>query len=318
MKTKPNKNTITTTAIVLLLLLATATVFTLSRRDITIKEAQIRLFDGQKALKDVEYQVALGPRIPDSQAHTQTVTWIETELEQAGWQTEIQNTEEMGYPIRNIIGRWGEDNTEGPWIIIGAHYDSRLVANRDPNPEKRNQAVPGANDGASGVAVLLELARILPAHLQSQNVELANGKIWLVFFDAEDNGSTPGRDWILGSRAFVNLLTDTPDAVVIIDMIGDADLNIYMEKNSNPELSEEIWSQAAALGYSEQFIDQPKFRILDDHLPFIEAGIKAVDLIDFDYPYWHTTEDTADKVSAKSLSIVGDTLLAWLLTQFAR
>jgi Zn-dependent M28 family amino/carboxypeptidase len=95
-------------------------------------------------------------------------------------------------------------------------------------------------------------------------------------------------------------------------MIGDADLNIYLEKNSNPELSAEIWAQAAALGYDEYFINEEKFSMLDDHTPFLENGIPAVDIIDFDYPYWHTTEDTANKVSVESLQIVGDTMLAWL------
>jgi Zn-dependent M28 family amino/carboxypeptidase len=167
--------------------------------------------------------------------------------------------------------------------------------------------VPGANDGASGVAVLLELARSLPKTL--------HGQIWLVMIDNEDNGDIPGWDWLLGSQAFVNQLKGKPDAAVIIDMIGDADLNIYMEKNSNRQLNIQIWNQAASLGYGQQFIDSYKYQMIDDHVPFLNAGIPAVDIIDFDYPYWHTTQDTVDKVSAKSLQAVGDTLRGWLLTQ---
>jgi Zn-dependent M28 family amino/carboxypeptidase len=194
-----------------------------------------------------------------------------------------------------------------------------MLADNDPDPNNHSVPVPGANDGASGVAVLLELARTLPSHLE--NTAGANltsqegtgpGQIWLVFFDAEDNGNIPGWDWILGSRAFVAGLEETPDAAVIVDMIGDADLNIYQELNSDPGLTEEIWSQAQALGYSDRIIPEPKYRMIDDHTPFIEAGIPAVDLIDFDYPYWHTIADTPDKVSAESLQIVGDTLIAWL------
>jgi Zn-dependent M28 family amino/carboxypeptidase len=103
-----------------------------------------------------------------------------------------------------------------------------------------------------------------------------------------------------------------PQAVVIVDMIGDADLNIYMEKNSNSTLRTEIWDTAAGLGYQENFIPEEKYSMLDDHTPFLEAGIPAVDLIDFDYPFWHTTQDTPDKVSAHSLKVVGETLWTWV------
>jgi Zn-dependent M28 family amino/carboxypeptidase len=106
-----------------------------------------------------------------------------------------------------------------------------------------------------------------------------------------------------------------PDAVVILDMLGDADLNIHFERSSDAVISEAIWQQAADLGYGDVFIPTPKYNILDDHLPFLRAGIPAVDIIDFDYPYWHTTADTPDKVSADSLKAVGDTIRAWLLSK---
>ena len=99
-----------------------------------------------------------------------------------------------------------------------------------------------------------------------------------------------------------------------MDMIGDADLNIYMEKNSDPELTRQIWETAKMMGYEDAFIPETKFRVTDDHIPFLNAGIPAVDLIDLDYPYWHTISDTPDKVSAESLEIVGNTLLHWILT----
>jgi Zn-dependent M28 family amino/carboxypeptidase len=135
----------------------------------------------------------------------------------------------------------------------------------------------------------------------------------LVFFDGEDNGHIPGWDWILGSRGFVSTLEDKPDEVVIVDMIGDSDLNIYWEKNSDPNLSMQIWDIAARLGYANQFIPSEKHKILDDHLPFLEVGIPSIDIIDFDYPHWHTTGDTVDKISAESLTVVGETLRQWLL-----
>lgn len=258
-------------------------------------------FDGERALKLVEYQVALGPRLPGSQAHNQVVSWIAHEVSKYGWTAEITDSEEMGHPIRNIVARRGEGKR---WVILGAHYDSRLLADRDPDPAKRLQPVPGANDGGSGVAVLLELARTLPIDDQFT--------VWLVFFDAEDNGQIPGWDWILGSRAFVRQLTGKPDAVVVVDMIGGFDQKIYIEGNSDPSLTAEIWSVAGQRGFGNRFIPIPKHNILDDHTPFLEAGIPAVDIIDIDYAYYHTTADTADKVSAQSLYAVGDTLLTWL------
>jgi Zn-dependent M28 family amino/carboxypeptidase len=264
-------------------------------------QPQSQKFDGQRAFADLEKQVSFGPRIPGSEAHSQTVDYIREVLEENNWQAEVQETTMMNQPVRNVVGKRGEGT---PWIILGAHYDSRLKADRDPDPQKGEQPVPGANDGASGVAVLLELARVIPKNL--------SGQVWLVFFDVEDNGRIPGWDWILGSRAFVRDLEGKPDAAVIVDMIGDADLTIYEELNSDPDLRREIWDVAASLGYSKEFIAQPKHSILDDHTPFLEAGIPAVDIIDIEYPYYHTTQDTPDKVSAASLQTVGDTVLEFL------
>ena len=174
------------------------------------------------------------------------------------------------------------------------------------SPGEESAACTGTNDGASGVAVLLELARTLPED---------TSPIWLVFFDAEDNGNIEGWDWILGSREFVKNNIIQPRAVVIVDMIGDADLNIYKERNSNAELMDQIWNTAKSLGYEDKFIPEYKHSMLDDHTPFVEAGLPAIDIIDFDYPYWHTMQDTTDKVSAESLEIVGNTLWTWVAQQ---
>ncbi|GAB4535707.1 MAG: M28 family peptidase [Anaerolineales bacterium] len=257
------------------------------------------VFDGERAYQDVRYQVALGARTPGSTAHAQTRAWIVHTLQENHWQAESQPAQMMGHDLYNLVGKRGHGR---PWVIIGAHYDSRMLADQTPSSD---QPVPGANDGASGVAVLLELARTLPADLP--------GEVWLVFFDGEDNGDLPGWDWILGSRAFAQSLSTAPDAVVIVDMIGDSDLNVYLEGDSDPQLARQIWDTAAALGYQQFIIPRLKYTMLDDHLPFRQIGAPAVDLIDFDYPYWHTTADTADKVSPHSLQVIGDTLTHWLL-----
>jgi glutaminyl-peptide cyclotransferase len=263
---------------------------------------QDRSFNGQRAYEDILAQVAFSPRIPDSPAHANNIIYIQDQLRKAGWKSEIQDTAWKGFSIQNIIA---SRTDKKPEIILGAHYDSRIIADQDTGTGK-NSPVPGANDGASGVAVLLELARTLaPEKLPIQ----------IVFFDAEDNGGINGREWIMGSSAFVAQMSYLPRAVVIIDMVGDADLNIFIERNSSSDIVAEIWGQAAKLGFSDQFIQTQKYSMMDDHTPFLEAGIMAVDIIDFDYPFWHTSADTPDKVSPESLQIVGETLLEWITSQ---
>jgi Zn-dependent M28 family amino/carboxypeptidase len=261
------------------------------------------IFDGERAFEDLAYQVSLGPRYPGSQAHQQTMNWIIDSLEREGWRVEIQSTVQSRITIKNIIAY---RDSQGPWIILGAHYDTRMIADNDSDTNKRTLPILGANDGASGVAILLELARVLERDMALN--------VWLVFFDAEDTGNIDGLDWAMGSRAFVEQLAGIPDAVVIVDMVGDTDLNIHIERSSTVELAYEIWEVAKDLGHQEFFFDA-KYNILDDHTAFLVAGIPAVDIIDFDYQFWHTTEDTLDKVSPRSLQVVGDTLLAWLTTK---
>jgi hypothetical protein len=258
-------------------------------------------FDGRRALRDVEAQMKLGPRTMGSEAHAKAVDWMIAGLKSAGWDVEVQEADHNGTKIRNVSARRGR---AGAWVILGAHYDCRFRADQDPDPAKRSLPVPGANDGASGVAVLMELARILPRDLDK--------RVELVMLDAEDNGEIPGWEWCLGSEIYASRLAAKPDAVVILDMIGDADLNIYRERVSDQGLTSEIFRTAARLKVP-QFIDLLKYEMDDDHIPFLRRGIRAADLIDFDYPYWHTTADTLDKVSAASLQAVGDVILAWLL-----
>ena len=266
---------------------------------IVFKDGSLTKFNGQRAYKDLLTQVSFGPRTPGSIAHARTIKYIQDELEMAGWKSSLQETNWDGFSVRNIIAF---RSNASPLLIIGAHYDSRLIADRDPGNGQDNPVL-GANDGASGVAVLLELARVLPVDSIST---------WLVFFDAEDNGGLDNREWVMGSQAFVNELIIQPISVVIVDMVGDADLNIYIEHNSDPVLVSEIWAQAEIIGYGKYFINTPKYDLIDDHTPFLDAGIPAVDIIDFDYPYWHTSADTVDKTSARSLRVVGETLLTWI------
>lgn len=264
------------------------------------------VFNAERAYQDIVYQVKLGPRTPGTIPHARTIDYITQQLIDAGWEVQLQNVTINGKSVKNIIASRDnfQENDKTEWIILGTHYDTRLNADRDPDDARKLQPVPGANDGASGVSILLELARVLPVQM-GKNISLA-------FFDAEDNGRIQGWDWIMGSRAYVNSLKMYPNAVVVVDMVGDEDLDIFIEKNSDDNLVKSIWNTAASLGYIQNFIPVPKHSILDDHTPFLEKQIPALLIIDLDYEFWHTSQDTIDKVSADSLQVVGDVIYTWL------
>jgi Zn-dependent M28 family amino/carboxypeptidase len=258
-------------------------------------------FDGERAYADVVLQMDIGPRITGTPGGMAAGDLIARQLEAAGWRAEFQPFEYLDTNARNVIGKSNEG--AGPIIIVGAHYDTRRRADQDP---ANNLApVPGANDGASGVAVLLELARSLDR-------EKVPHEVWLAFFDAEDNGRLDGWDWIIGSQHMADNLPVDPAAMILVDMVGDSDQQFYLEGNSDPALQAKLWTTAASLGYGPQFVPVVRYTMIDDHIPFRNRGIPAADIIDFDYPYWHTTADTADKVSALSLERVGRTLEAYL------
>jgi glutaminyl-peptide cyclotransferase len=258
------------------------------------------IFNGDRAFHDIQVQVGLGPRIPNSEAHKNVIRYMQTELKNSNWNITLLEQSFNGHTAYNLLAT---RNLLNPELYLAAHYDSRIYADEDPDPAKHTTPVPGANDGASGVAVLLEIARSLP----TDSIPTA-----LLFIDIEDNGHIQGWDWIQGSRAFANQMTTKPKALILLDMIGDSDLNIYKERNSDAEITNQIWETAKNLGYESSFIQSYKYQVLDDHIPFIEKGIRSVDIIDLDYQYWHTTQDTPDKVSAVSLHKVGTTLLTWI------
>ena len=254
-------------------------------------------FDGAAAMRFALAQCDIGPRPPGTPEDVKTGDYIIQNLPKS-WAVEEQKFVYAGVPIRNIIARRGQ----GPLVIIGAHYDTRPRADNDLlNPTGH---ILGADDGASGVAVLLEMARVLPENLNQQ--------VWLAFFDAEDSGEINNWPWSVGANYLAASLTTKPRAVVVLDMIGDQDQQIYYEANSDPDIEKAIFADAAALGYQANFIPREKYDMTDDHTPFLARGYPAVDLIDFDYPYWHTMQDTCDKLSADSLERVGRTMQRWL------
>jgi Zn-dependent M28 family amino/carboxypeptidase len=258
-------------------------------------------FSGNRAYAHVLAQVAIGPRPVGTEAGWEAGEQIIAELKKLEWQVHTQEFVFRGVKGRNVIATSGS----GPVVILGAHYDTRPVADRDADPEKQHLPILGANDGASGVAVLLELARVL-------DVGATRRQVWLAFFDAEDRGGIENWPYSVGANLMVQQLNVDPEAVVIVDMVGDIEQGIFYERYSDRALSQEIWKVADVLGYGNTMIAEVRHRVGDDHIPFLSAGIPAIDIIDFDYAYWHTSEDTADKVSPKSLETVGRTLVSWL------
>jgi hypothetical protein len=264
-------------------------------------------FDGERAFGYLEDQMALGPRWPGSEGHRAVRTLISGQLQAAGWSVAAQDFSYQGLDGQNLIARANEG--KDAVIILGAHYDTRRIADQTVGAVESREPVPGAVDGASGVAVLLELANAI-------DLDQVPLEIWLAFFDMEDQGynGMEGWSWIVGSSYMAEHLEIAPAAMILVDMVGDADQQLYYEGNSDPELRAELWHVAAELGYGDVFIPEVKYTMIDDHYPFAQKGIPAVDIIDFDYPYWHTVDDTADKASARSLMRVGRTLEVWLET----
>jgi glutaminyl-peptide cyclotransferase len=258
-------------------------------------------FDPTIAMLYIEAQLSFGPRYPGSSGHLKVINWIKDQLTQLGWQIEEQSFFYNQKKITNILAK---STNIGNLIIIGTHYDTRQYADRDSIIDNRNLPVPGANDGASGVAVLLELARVL--------LNDDKNTYWFIFFDAEDQGEIQGWEWIIGSTYFAQSLTIKPETVLILDMIGDQNLNIYKEGYSDQKLQAEIWKIASNMGYTKYFIPEIKYQMIDDQKPFSDMGISSALFIDFDYPYWHTLEDTIDKISPVSLQILGSTILEWI------
>jgi glutaminyl-peptide cyclotransferase len=254
-----------------------------------------REFDGAAAFRHVERLVAIGPRVAGSPEGARARAYIEAELRAAGVETRVMafeaTTPHGRLPMANVIGVLPGKRTDV--ILIGGHYDTKWF------PSFR---FVGANDGGSSTALLLQLARELAKTPRDFTY-------WITFFDGEEaRGEWTATDSLYGSRHMAAELARTfrlPRAMILVDMIGDRDLGIRKEAASTAWLTDIVWETARRLGHGRHFLNdvQP---VEDDHAPFLRAGVPAALLIDFDYPPWHTKDDTLDKVSARSLAIVGE------------
>jgi hypothetical protein len=267
-----------------------------------------KTFDGARAYGHVIEQVSFGPRPPGSEALRRTGEYISEHLEKVGWSVWMQEFTYQGVTLRNIFAAKSPDPPIEAAILLGAHYDTRPRADRETDASRRDEAILGANDGASGVAVLLELARVFEE-------ERCGTEVILAFFDAEDSGNINGWPFSVGAEAAAEELASRLSQVIVVDMVGDADQQFYYERGSDPGIQQELWSIANDLGYSKWFIPEPRHGVIDDHVPFMRRGVHSVDIIDFDYAYWHTLQDTADKVTEDSLERVGRVLLEYLYSQ---
>ena len=274
-------------------------------------------FDGWRAYRILKEQCALGYRVPGSAVSRDCADFIQNHLEELGIQVKRQSFEaylhltDSSITGVNLIGLYQGDKPSSDLLALSAHYDTRPIAEKDPNPAFRRKPIIGANDGASGVALLLEMARVLKERRYP-------GRILFLFFDVEDSG-IPGNiaEWCLGSEYFAShALGEYPiTAGINFDMIGDRDLMIKPEQFScrmAPDMTESFWEFAQARA-PFHFSKIPQNRqIFDDHLPFLKKGIPYINVIDFDYPWWHTQEDTPDKCSPISLRKVGNIAVKYL------
>ena len=283
--------------------------------DSSAKDGKTTAFDAERAFNHVKAQVAFGPRPAGSAAIEKTRDYLVRELKSAGLTPTLdeftETTPRGKVKFKNVIAELPGDSSE--LIILGSHYDTK---------EFKEFTFVGANDGGSSTGILLELARVLAADKRKRKFTYQ-----FVFFDGEEafcrewSECLDGKDHTYGSRHHAERFqkdkqTARVKAMILLDMVGDKDLTIPREETSSGWLVNAIWGTAQELGYQKEFPSRPFTIGDDDHMPFLRAGIPAVDVIDFEYgkgdednTYWHTAQDTLDKISPKSLKIVGDVIL---------
>lgn len=272
----------------------------------------IREFDGPAALRSAQRQLAFGPRIPGTTGHAAMAEWLDS-LATARADTVLVDrwihVSRAGdsLPMVNVLARFNPGAARR--ILYLAHWDTRPRADAAGSSDSL-APVPGANDGASGVAILLGVMVALAASPPSVGVDL-------LFVDGEDYGSfSPERhDVLIGSLRYAANVPPPgkPDFAVVWDMVGGADVRIGVESQGQvaaPDVIERVWSTAERMGYGHIFVRQSIGAITDDHEPLIKAGIRAIDVIGWPFAHWHTPDDTIDKLSVASLEAVGNVAIA--------
>ena len=283
-------------------------------------EAPAASFSPDSAYAYVERQVAFGPRVPGTPAHSACGDWLVATLKDFGADVTEQKTtlttfDGQKIPMRNILGRFNPDADDR--ILLLAHWDCRPWADNDPDPANHKTPVDGANDGASGTGVLLEIARSVANNTGDKGIDI-------LLCDAEDWGTENNDEsWAMGARYFAANLPDegySPSAAILLDMVGAPDATFmreYYSQLSAPALADEIWAAAHSLGYQDMFLNRLGSAVNDDHIELIKAGIPAIDIIDYRegsgfYSGWHTTADNMGSISKETLGKVGRVLETYL------
>lgn len=268
-------------------------------------------FDGEAAMALVHTQVDFGPRVPGSEGHRRQLEWMVARLDSLASEVAVDTFSHVTasgdtLPLYNVVARFRPEATRR--ILLLAHWDTRPRSDEAAEPERREIAVPGANDGASGTAVLLELAGLLSESEPPMGVDL-------LFVDGEDYGPD-AEDMFLGAKRYASrleALERRPVYGVLLDMVGDTE-PLFVQEDWSVQAAhvvvQKIWRAAGRLGYREYFPERVGDRVADDHLPLIEAGLPTAVVIDLTYGpdnrYWHTPEDTPDRMSAATLEMVGE------------
>jgi hypothetical protein len=271
-------------------------------------------FDGKQALAYVTTQVAFGPRVPGLPGHAAMARWLDSMARGRADSVTLQKwwhrtASGDSIAMTNVLAQFNLKATQR--VLYLAHWDTRPRADNDPDPKNKNTPIPGADDGGSGVAILLGVADALKKLPPDVGVDL-------LFVDGEDYGFfVPQRvDVLIGATYYAQhpIVQGRPIFAVLWDMVGHANARFTMESNSQiaaADVVDKVWHTASALGYSHIFSEVGTSGITDDHIPLIDAGIRAIDVIDINnYPHWHTTNDTPDKESVQSLEAVGNTAVA--------
>ena len=279
-------------------------------------------FNADSAYNYLAKQVAFGPRVPNTAAHREAGDWIAARMKGFGANVVEQKAELKAFDgtvldARNIFAQINPELKDR--ILLLAHWDCRPWADQDSDPQNHSIPVDGANDGASGVAVLLEITRQLSVNPINKGVDF-------LFVDAEDWGAEgDDESWALGTKYFVNNLPVkgySPRYAILLDMVGGEGAIFcreYFSERSASQISEELWHTASQLGYGEMFLNRMGTAVLDDHVELIKAGIPAIDIIEYHpgaesgfNPRWHTTSDNLDGISKTTLNAVGTTLIRHL------
>lgn len=278
-------------------------------------------FSADSAWRYVDEQVKFGPRVPNTAAHRKAGDWLAAELRRRGADVKEQKMQLRAFDgtlldSRNIFARFNPQSSER--LLLLAHWDCRPWADEDPDESKRSQPVDGANDGASGVGVLLEIARQLQIESPRKGVDI-------LFVDAEDWGSEGDEDsWALGAKYFANnppIKGYSPKEGILLDMVGGENARFhreYFSEKAAPALNASIWAAAQSAGYEDRFVNRLGGAITDDHIQLIEVGIPTIDIIEYNAggggfnPRWHTSADNMEGISKETLEAVGKTVMTYI------